>query len=198
MVATFTVRFNNATKMTQWNYPTQFASVAWQTVPVIRILCYSKRKQAYLFEFAYAKIQNKYFNDRQFSSLSIVWGKKSFFLVARSSTTNRGVFLHGKYMHLFDIVKSGENMQVYSWKWLLTFRFLNIARSYSCFGAEFAFSVCPQIFALAIAGPKKRLISKLSKYYFEENPVELILDRENKVVHTVTCQCLKKNIYKYI
>lgn len=29
-------------------------------------------KQAYLFEFAYAEIQNKYFNDRQFYSLSIV------------------------------------------------------------------------------------------------------------------------------
>lgn len=66
--------------------------------------------------------------------------------------------------------------------------FLNIARSYSCFGAEFAFTVCHQIFALAIARPKKRLISPLSKYYFEENHVELILDRENNVVHTVTCQ----------
>lgn len=100
---------------------TQFASVAWQTQPVIRILCYSKRKQAYLFEFAYAEIQNKYFNDRQFYSLSIVWRKKSFFLVAPSSITV--FFLHGKCMRLYDIVKSGENMQVYSWKWLLKFRF---------------------------------------------------------------------------
>lgn len=91
--------------------------------PLLEFFVTQKRKQAYLFEFAYAKIQNKYFNDRQFYSLSIVWGKKSFFLVAPSSTTNHGFFLHGKYMHLYDIVKSGENMQVYSWKWLLTFRF---------------------------------------------------------------------------
>lgn len=121
---------------------TQFASVAWQTQPAIRILCYSKRKQAYLFEFAYAKIQNKYFNDRQF------WRKKSFFLVAPSSTTNHGVFLHGKYMHLYEIVKSGENMQVYSWKWLLTFRFFEYSSFIFLFWGRICF-FCVTKFSLS-------------------------------------------------